>query len=496
LISHALRRLLAIALALFVMGCATVTSTSTPSLDASSPFPPATVPATTDAPPRGSAPDPALIAAAISEDGLRSRLEALATVSGADAGYRAVGTPGFDAAADLVASELREAGWQVSRHLFAMPAFVDPGSAELEVGGQTFTPRDILPLIYAPAGDVSGPVVAVGQADAVLPPSAQGCAVGDYRGLPAQAIVVVRSGRCYRRDQVLAAQEAGAAGFVAAYPQAGAGAALRPTLIDPDGLRIPAVGASLPVAQALVAAAEAGSTARLVTNASTAEAATRSIIAELPGSDPGRVVMLGAHLDSVVDGPGINDDGSGVAALLELASALGGSIPGATIRLAFWSGEELGIRGSSEYVGSLSADERERIVAYLNADMLASPNGFAAVYDEPNAANGSADIRDLISAAVLRLGGTPAPMDLGGRSDHSAFIESGIPTGGVFSGADELVSVEHAAASGARAGEAADPCYHQPCDDGSVLNVTLARLLTAALAEVAVQLANDASALR
>ena len=95
--------------------------------------------------------------------------------------------------------------------------------------------------------------------------------------------------------------------------------------------------------------------------------------------------MLGAHLDSVVDGPGINDNGSGVAALLELARALGGSRPGATIRLAFWSAEELGLHGSSRYVAGLSDEERDGILVYLNADMVASPNGFAGVYDEHGA---------------------------------------------------------------------------------------------------------------
>ena len=93
-----------------------------------------------------------------------------------------------------------------------------------------------MPLIYAPSGDVRGPVVAIDWADGALGPTGKGCAVQDYEALAPGAIVVVRSGPCYRRDQILAAQEAGAAGFVAAYPQAGPGAALRPTLLDPDGL--------------------------------------------------------------------------------------------------------------------------------------------------------------------------------------------------------------------------------------------------------------------
>lgn len=486
--SRARRRFAAIALAVVLGGCADVvpSSTSSGGVPASSPAPSAT-------PPQGPPPDASIVASTITEDGLRARLDSLVAVSDVTAGYRAVGTPGFDTAADLVASELEDAGWRVSTSPFTMPAFVDPGGSALVVGQQRFVPRDILPLIYAPSGQVTGPVVAIDWSDGSLERSGKGCDVEDYGALPAHAIVVVRSGQCLRRDQVLAAQAAGAAGFVAAYPQAGPGAALRPTLIDPSDLKIPAVGASLPVAEALVAASDTGSTARLTTDAGAPEVSTRSVIAELPGGDTGRVVMLGAHLDSVVDGPGINDNGSGVAALLALADAMRGSVPGATVRLAFWSGEELGLRGSSDYVRGLSEEDRGRIVAYLNVDMVASPNGIAGVYDESGAAAGSSAIRDLLTAAVTRLGGAPEPIDPGAGSDDEPFIQAGIPTGGVFSGANEQITARQAEASGATEGQPADPCYHQPCDDGSAVNLALGRLLTAALAEVTVQLANGAS---
>ena len=83
----------------------------------------------------------------------------------------------------------------------------------------------------------------------------------------------------------------------------------RPTLVDPGGLEIPAIAASGPVGDALAALSDSGGIARITTTARTTEAPTRSIIAELAGSEPGSVIMVGAHLDSVFDGPGINDDG-------------------------------------------------------------------------------------------------------------------------------------------------------------------------------------------
>ncbi len=181
-----------------------------------------------------------------------------------------------------------------------------------------------------------------------------------------------------------------------------------------------------------------------MTHTRTETVPTRSILAELPGSEPGDVLMLGAHLDSVPDGPGINDDGSGVAALLAIARGLGGTRPRATIRLAFWSGEELGLHGSVRYATALTADQRRAILAYLNADMVASPNGFAGVYDEPGAPLGSNVVHDLLAAAVIRAGGAPVGVDLGGRSDHYGFAKDGIATGGVFSGTSEPVTAEQA----------------------------------------------------
>jgi Zn-dependent M28 family amino/carboxypeptidase len=448
-----------------------------------------TAPATGAPAPR--APDARAVAAAVTEDGLRSHLAALAAVTEPATGYRSVGSPGYDAAADLVASELRAAGWTVSEDAFTAPVFTDDGRSVLEAGGQTYGPYDIVPLIYAPAGEVSGPVVAIDWVPGAADRTGRGCQAADYGDLPEGAIVLVRSGPCFRRDQVLAAQAAGAAGFVAGYGQAPTGSVPRATLIDPAGLEIPAVAAAGPVADALAAIAAAGGSAGVATTARTTEAPTRSVIAELEGSEPGSVIMLGAHLDSVIDGPGINDDGSGVAALLEIARALGGTRPRATVRLAMWSGEEVGLLGSMHFVTSLTEPERSAIVAYLNVDMVGSPNGFAGVYDEASAPGGSAALGALLTAAVERAGGLPVAVNLGGGSDHVPFTQAGIPIGGVFSGGGEAIDAAEAGSRGGTVGQSADGCNHRPCDDLSNVDLALARLLTAALADVTVRLANS-----
>ncbi len=448
-------------------------------------------------------PDARTVAAAITEDGLRGRLEELAAATEGSDQYRAVGSVAYDRAATLVEQELRAAGWTVTSDAYDGAAFVDEGDSSLAVAGRTFGTDDLRPLIFAPPGDVEGPVVPIDLvAPARLPapgatdPGGKGCAVTHYGDLPENAIVVVRSGDCLRRDQVVAAQQAGAAAFVAVYPAAPAGLVYRPTLIEPRFLEIPAAGVSRAALDALVEAAAAGGTARLVTRARTVSAPTRSVIAELPGSQAGPVIMLGAHLDSVLDGPGINDDGSGVAALLEIARALGGTRPRATIRMAFWSGEELGLHGSVRYATALSAESARAILVYANVDMIASPNGFAGVYDEAGAPAGSAVAHELLAAAVERAGGTPVGVDLGGGSDHYGFDEAGVATAGVFSGASDPVSDEQAAASGAVAGRPGDSCYHQPCDDVANANVRLARVLAAGLADFAVRVANNPELLR
>jgi len=436
-------------------------------------------------------PDADTVAAAITEQGLRARLETLAVATGTSSQYRAVGSAGYDRAATLVEQQLRSAGWTVTADAYNGATFVDEGGSSLEVGGRTIGVDGLRPLIFAPPGDVDGPIVPIDWVTGATDRTGKGCAAADFGDLPAHAIVLVRSGDCLRRDQAVAAQQAGAAAFVAVFPGAPTGIVFRPTLIEPGTVHIPAVAVSRAVAEALVATSAGAGTAHLVTHARTAQAPTRSIIAELPGSKPGPVIMLGAHLDSVIDGPGINDDGSGVAALLEIARALGGTHPQATVRMAFWSGEELGLHGSFRYAAALSAEQARAILVYANVDMIASPNGFAGVYDEPGAPAGSSAARELLSSAVTRAGGTPVAVDLHSGSDHYGFAKAGVATAGVFSGASEPVSVEQAAASRAAAGQPPDACYHQSCDDLENANLGLARVLAAGLADFTVRVANN-----
>ena len=231
---------------------------------------------------------------------------------------------------------------------------------------------------------------------------------------------------------------------------------------------IPVVGASFADGVAL---AQPGSTAFV--RVLPAETRTDyNVIAEMQGKNEDNVVMAGAHLDSVIEGPGINDNGSGSAALLETALKMAKVKPENTVRFAWWAAEEQGLVGSTDYVAGLSQAERDRIALYLNYDMVGSPNYIFMVYDADESTfeapvaipPGSTAIEDLYESYYTLIGEPYDDTEFSGRSDYEAFILAGIPSGGLFTGAEEVKTAEQAAIWGGTAGEQFDPCYHLACD--------------------------------
>ena len=194
-----------------------------------------------------------------------------------------------------------------------------------------------------------------------------------------------------------------------------------------------------------------------------------NLVADWPGGDTGQVVMAGSHLDSVSRGPGINDNGSGSAAILETALAVSraGYHPAKHLRFAWWGAEELGMVGSSHYVDSLSAANRSKISDYLNFDMIGSPNPGYFVYDDDPA------IEKTFKDYFTGLGIATEPETEGdGRSDHAPFKDAGVPVGGLFSGADYVKTAAQAARWGGTSGKAFDACYHSSCDTASNIDGT------------------------
>jgi Zn-dependent M28 family amino/carboxypeptidase len=204
---------------------------------------------------------------------------------------------------------------------------------------------------------------------------------------------------------------------------------------------------------------------------------TRNVIAQTKTGSATDVVMAGAHLDSVAEGPGINDNGSGVAAVLETALQLGSSPEvNNAVRFGFWGAEELGLLGSNNYVQSLDVEELKDIALYLNFDMIGSPNpGYftydgdqSAPHDEsngvPRVPEGSAGIERML-VAYLQAAGKPAEdISFDGRSDYDGFTRAGVPAGGIYSGGDSKMSGKQAERWGGQAGEPFDPNYHKASD--------------------------------
>jgi Zn-dependent M28 family amino/carboxypeptidase len=223
-----------------------------------------------------------------------------------------------------------------------------------------------------------------------------------------------------------------------------------------------------------VALMQSGSTARAFVP-EPEQRPQKNVIAEKTGVNDDNVVMAGAHLDSVEAGPGINDNGSGSASLLEFAESTAKLKPENTIRLAWWAAEEDGLLGSEAYVAELSQEEKDRIALYLNFDMVASPNYIFMVYDGDESGwdapdgvpipEGSVQIEDIFESYYTSVGEPYDDAQFSGRSDYDAFIRAGIPAGGLFTGAEVLKTEEQAAIWGGTAGVAYDPCYHQECDD-------------------------------
>lgn len=398
-------------------------------------------------------------------------------------GTRAAGTDGYADSVDYVSRKLRKAGYRVTLDpveiTFNFPAALrqlTPTQADYETG--VFT------------GSGSGTIDAgqVIPVDVNLTPpraSTSGCEAADFAPYDWSGdadIALIQRGTCFFGDKAYNAEQAGAEAVII-FNQGNtpereglivADATSRTNPDDPTGPAltvqhgVPVVGASFADGEALAAA---GSTAFV--KVLPAEIRTDyNVIAELRGKNKKNVVMAGAHLDSVIEGPGINDNGSGAAALLETALLMGKVKPPNTLRFAWWAAEEQGLVGSTDYVAGLSEAERDRIAMYQNYDMVGSPNYIFMVYDADQSTfeapvevpRGSAAIEDLYESYYTMIGEPYDDTEFSGRSDYEAFILAGIPSSGLFTGAEELKTEQQAAIWGGAIGEQFDPCYHLACD--------------------------------
>jgi Zn-dependent M28 family amino/carboxypeptidase len=394
-------------------------------------------------------------------------------------GTRAAGTEGYSESAEYVAGLLEDAGYEVTldpfQFVFQFPVIL----RQLTPGTATDHPAN--PATGTGNGDVTAAVVPIDLS--MIPPrtpSTSGCEPGDFAGFPTAtpAIALIQRGTCGFNVKAQNAQAAGADAVILfnqgdSGPDVGPGDRLGPVnpTLGTFVATIPVVGTSFAAGEAL---AQAGATARVfVQNEPRTDV---NVIAERTGSNDDNVVMAGAHLDSETLGPGINDNGSGSAALLETALMMAKVKPENTIRFAWWGAEESGLVGSTAYVNELAgqAGEIDRIALYMNYDMVGSPNYVFMVYDADQSSfpppagvpipMGSAAIEDVYESYYTKLDIPYDDTQFSGRSDYQAFIVNGIPSGGLFTGAEVLKTAEQTGIWGGTTGAQFDPCYHIACD--------------------------------
>lgn len=401
----------------------------------------------------------------VTTDAMMAHLSKLQDIANANNGTRAVGTPGYEASVDYVVDTLRNSGFDVQTPEFSARVFKAEKGA-VTVGGRSEEARALEYSLGTPEDGVTGPLV-VAPAD-----DSPGCTVSDYDNLPVQgAVVLVDRGNCpFSQKEDVAAQRGAVALIVADnVDEQRMGGTLG---VDTD-VKIPVVSVSKSVGLQL--RGESGE-ANVTLAASTQSFKARNVIAQTKTGATTDVVMVGAHLDSVPEGPGINDNGSGVAAVLETAVQLGNS-PDLTnaVRFGFWGAEELGLIGSRNYVESLDMDALKHIALYLNFDMIASPNPGYFTYDgdqslpldsrgQPVVPEGSAGIERTLVAYLQSAGKTAQDTSFDGRSDYDGFTLAGIPSGGLFSGAEVKKSAEQVELWGGTVDEPFDPNYHKKGD--------------------------------
>jgi Zn-dependent M28 family amino/carboxypeptidase len=435
-------------------------------------------------------------------DGVRAHQAALQAVADANGGTRAAGTPGYADSVDYVAETLVAAGYDVTLDPFEFE-FVPPSTLRQTAPVEETYETDR--FTGSGTGTVAGPVIpvdlALGNGAWPADPSTttSGCEASDFAGLDFSGpndIALIQRGTCFFSTKAVNAEAAGAEAVIIfnqgnAPTRLGLIVGTAESLPDgsPSNLTIPVVGASFAQGEALAAA---GAEAVVVVD----PIETRvdyNVLAELPGRNNDNVVMAGAHLDSVPEGPGIQDNGSGSAALLEIAVQMRKVKPRNTLRFAWWGAEESGLVGSSDYVNGLSAEELDAIAAYIDVHMIGSPNFVRFVYDGDGSEggtpgpDGSGAIEQFFEDFYSARGLPFKPLSFDGRSDYAVFLGAGIPAGGLFTGAEVIKTADEAAIFGGTAGEQFDPCYHLACDTFDNISLEVLEQNTQATAAAVLQ---------
>ena len=320
------------------------------------------------------------MAGKVTADGMYTHLRKLQEIADANRGSRAEGTPGYDASVDYVVQVLKDKGFDVQTPEFERLDRTEGGNPTLTVAGRDYHVDQASLLVTTPPGGLN--------AITLRPQKAPGCTAADYGTVSVRgAIAVVDDTGCSVGDKQNAAVAKGAVGLLVVSAPGTSG--------SPAGLFTPGYYQQLTVPVGVIendadaALRRTNAPVRLVLDSKPVMVKSRNIVAQTKTGDTKNVVLAGAHLDSSARSPGINDNGSGVAALLEAASALGAE-PRVTnaVRFAFWGSES---EGPTKYVRGLARD-LDDVAMYLSVNMIGSPNAGYFTYDGDQSGQPNPDI--------------------------------------------------------------------------------------------------------
>ncbi|KAJ6593893.1 hypothetical protein B0H19DRAFT_1092615 [Mycena capillaripes] len=445
---------------------------------------------------------PDALADSMSVDGIMTHLEQFQTFADASANTRSHGSPGYTASADYIYGVAQDAGFDVQRQGVASPVgTIRVGT--LSVDGVIYAAPNVTVDYYTNTTEAAGL-----ESEIVVIPG-YGCDQTEFADA-ANKTVLLKAGQCEVNDKTFNALVSQVYAVIVydetpLPPTPGAG-----VFTDASGaIAVPVVlHANYDVAQILlekVASRILNGTINVQVDINTV--ASDNVIAQTKWGNPDKVIMFGAHLDSVPAGPGINDNGSGSATLAELVKQLV-QFTGAqyAIRFAWWSSEEKGLLGSEFYVEQLSQAERDKVVAYINIDMSASPNYILAIQDNDNSGGqrppwipappiGSNAIEKLLQGVYESMSLNYTGFAIAENSDHASFMANGIPMGALETGAGGSKTDLEAQLFGGVAWEPYDSCYHMSCD--TINNLSPEALINnaRAVARALAILANDISAI-
>ncbi|TPX16194.1 uncharacterized protein E0L32_004189 [Thyridium curvatum] len=394
-------------------------------------------------------------------------------IANKNGGNRAAGLPGYKASVDYVLERAQK------RFYKQMDTWVQPfnhtfeQTREIWVRGPDGNKVYAITLLYNTATPVPEGITAPLIDTPVDDARGSGCFEDQWAGIDATGkLALVKRGTCAISDKLKLARAHGALGVILYNQSPGENIGGATLGADNVGKLVPVAVTTLENGQAWKARLAAGEvlTVTLYVDAFVEQRESWNVISETKEGDPDSVVVLGAHLDGVQAGPGINDDGSGSTALLELMGSFK-KYRGFKnkVRFCWWGAEENGLIGSLYYTSQLSETEADRIKYYFNYDMIGSPFPIYSVYKNENSGVGASALFDYINSQ-----GKPAEYgEFGSDSDYVGFVDLGIPSSGIFTGA----------------GAPTDPCYHLKCDNLDNIDYDALTINAKAAGRVAAQFA-------